>query len=110
MAKEDHLKESYLWAEEIIFPTNKSEGMTLKEIEKESESHYKQYLQTLKNKKDMPVKKKKATVKKKRKVNKFMVAMLKAKKSGAESFTYDGKKYNRKTKGKLVYYKKSFFS
>ena len=50
---------------------------------------------------------KKATKKvgKKRKVNGFFSAMIKAKKSGAPSFSYNGKTYKKHTKGHLVYYK-----
>ena len=42
---------------------------------------------------------------KKRKVNGFFSAMIKAKNSGASSFSYNGKTYKKHTKGHLVYYK-----
>ena len=41
----------------------------------------------------------------KRKVNGFFQAMMTAKKGGALNFSYNGKTYNRQTKGHLVYYK-----
>ena len=49
---------------------------------------------------------KKATKKngKKRKTNGFFSAMIKAKKSDAPSFSYNGKTYKKHTKGHLVYY------
>ena len=51
---------------------------------------------------------KKATKKsgKKRKVNGFFSAMIKAKKSGAPSFSYNGKTYKKHTKGPLTFYKR----
>ena len=41
---------------------------------------------------------------KKRKVNSFFSAMIKAKKSDAPSFSYNGKTYKKHTKRHLVYY------
>ena len=51
---------------------------------------------------------KKATKKsgKKRKINGFFSAMIKAKKSGAPSFSYNGKTYKKHTKGPLTFYKR----
>ena len=51
---------------------------------------------------------KKATKKsgKKRKMNGFFSAMIKAKKSGAPSFSYNGKTYKKHTKGHLTFYKR----
>jgi len=43
---------------------------------------------------------------KKRKVNGFFSAMIKAKKSGAPSFSYNGKTYKKHTKGPLTFYKR----
>jgi len=48
---------------------------------------------------------KKASGMKKRKVNAFFGLMMKAKKSNAPSFVYNGKTYKKKTKGHLVFYK-----
>ena len=50
-----------------------------------------------------PVKK---SATKKRKVNGFMSAQMKAKKNNAPSFVYKGNTYKKHTKGHLVYYKK----
>ena len=42
---------------------------------------------------------------KKRKVNAFFKLMMNAKKSGAPSFSYNGKTYKKRTKGPLTFYK-----
>jgi hypothetical protein len=51
--------------------------------------------------------KKSSTGKKKRPLNEYMKLSIDAKKKDLPSFTYDGKKYVKKMKGHLVYYKKA---
>ena len=57
------------------------------------------------SKKSRSTKKTRKTRKGKRKTNAFFTLMMKAKKSNAPSFKYNGKTYNKKQKGHLVYYK-----
>ena len=47
---------------------------------------------------------------KKRALTSFFKKMMEAKNKGLESFMHKEKKYIRKEKGNLVYYKKSFWS
>lgn len=43
----------------------------------------------------------------KRKANKFIMMVTNARKKGLESFVYKGKKYVKKEKGGITYYKKA---